>query len=120
MDEEIAERMVLCAANAYEQKYYLNEMFSKLPEQIRRELQIMCVTFTEEAGGILFLEFDEDGALQLRCEWDESDLLYDDIGAGMLVSRLQREKRELFESLEMYYKLVIRKEGAPEVTGAAG
>lgn len=112
MDEKNAECMVLCAASAYEQKYYLNKTFSRLPEQIRQELQIMCVTFTEEVGGALFLEFDEDGALHLRCEWDEDDLLYDDIGAGMLVSRLQREKSELFESLEMYYKLVIRKEGA--------
>lgn len=115
MEEENAERMVLCAASAYEQKYYFNEKFSKLPEQVRQELQILCVTFTEEVGGALLLEFDEDGALQLQCEWDEDDLLYDDIGAGMLVSRLQREKSELFESLEMYYKLVIRREGAPEV-----
>ena len=28
------EKMVLCGANAYDKKYYLNEQFSNLPEQI--------------------------------------------------------------------------------------
>ena len=39
MDNEI----VLCAANAYEQKFYLNPEFDSLPESIKEELQIMCV-----------------------------------------------------------------------------
>ena len=34
-------RVVLCGANAYEQKYYFNEKFSKLPEPIKEELHIM-------------------------------------------------------------------------------
>ena len=34
---------VLCAANSYERKYYLNPEFESLPESIRQELQIMCV-----------------------------------------------------------------------------
>ena len=74
------EKMVLCGANAYDKKYYLNEQFSNLPEQIKQELQIMCVLFTEEVGGILVLEYDEEGNLQIITEADEGDLLYDDIG----------------------------------------
>ena len=34
MNEEI----VLCAASAYEQKFYLNSEFDSLPENIRQEL----------------------------------------------------------------------------------
>ena len=41
------ERMVLCGASAYEQKYYLNEAFGRLPSRIQDELKIMCVLFTE-------------------------------------------------------------------------
>ena len=38
------ETVVLCGASAYEEKYYLNPQFSKLPEHIRQELQIMyCI-----------------------------------------------------------------------------
>ena len=101
------EKMVLCGANAYDKKYYLNEQFSNLPEQIKQELQIMCVLFTEEVGGILLLEFEEDGTLQLITEADEGDLLYDDIGSGLKIRQIQLEKRELLESLEMYYRVFV-------------
>lgn len=101
------EKMVLCGANAYDKKYYLNEQFSNLPEQIKKELQIMCVLFTEEVGGILLLEFQEDGTLQLITEADEGDLLYDDIGSGLKIRQIQLEKRDLLESLEMYYRVFV-------------
>ena len=46
------EEVVLCASSAYEKKFYLNEEFSRLPEDIKNELKIMCVLFTEEVGGM--------------------------------------------------------------------
>lgn len=106
------EKMVLCGANAYDKKYYLNEQFSNLPEQVKQELQIMCVLFTEEVGGILILEFQEDGSLRLITEADEGDLLYDDIGSGLKIRQIQLEKRDLLESLEMYYKVFVLGEEA--------
>lgn len=107
-DEEI----VLCAASAYEKKFYLNEDFSKLPEEIKNELKIMCVLFTEEVGGIITLVFDEDGNLLFKTQADEEDLLYDDIACGMLIKKLRYEKRELLESLEMFYKVFFLGEDA--------
>ena len=41
---ENTEEIVLCAASAYEQKFYLNPDFMTLPESVRQELQIMCVS----------------------------------------------------------------------------
>ena len=102
-----SEKMVLCASNAYEKKYYLNDQFSNLPERVKQELQIMCVLFTEEVGGILILQYEEDGTLQIVTEADEGDLLYDDIGCGLKVKQMQLDKRELLESLEMYYKVFV-------------
>lgn len=99
------EEVVLCASSAYEKKFYLNEEFSRLPEDIKNELKIMCVLFTEEVGGILELVFDEDGNLLFRTDADENDLLYDDIACGMLIKKMQYEKRELLESLEMFYRV---------------
>ena len=101
------EKMVLCASNAYEKKYYLNDQFSNLPERVKQELQIMCVLFTEEVGGILILQYEEDGTLQIVTEADEGDLLYDDIGCGLKVKQMHLDKRELLESLEMYYKVFV-------------
>ena len=55
------ERVVLCGANAYEQKYYFNEKFNGLPQAIKDELHIICVLFTEEVGGVFTIVFEEDG-----------------------------------------------------------
>ena len=99
------EEVVLCASSAYEKKFYLNEEFSRLPEDIKNELKIMCVLFTEEVGGRLELVFDEEGNLLFRTDADENDLLYDDIACGMLIKKMQYEKRELLESLEMFYRV---------------
>ena len=74
-------------------------------EDIKNELKIMCVLFTEEVGGILTLEFDENGTLLFKTEADENDLLYDDIACGMLIKKLQYEKRDLLESMEMFYRV---------------
>jgi len=97
---------VLCGANSYEQKYYFNKDYDKLPEQIKNELQIMCVTFTEEVGGILLVEFDEMGNLKLTTQADDSDYLYDEIEYGIQIGRIQREKEELFEQLELFNKII--------------
>ena len=59
------EKVVLCGASSYEKKYYLNEDFKALPQQIQDELKIMCVLFTEDIGGVLTLVFDEEGNLNL-------------------------------------------------------
>lgn len=99
--------MVLCGSNSYNQKYYLDSRFEKLPEKVKEELKILCVLFTEEVGGALTFEFDDDGELILETSCDEGDLLYDDVGAGLLVKKMRDERREFFESLELYYKIFI-------------
>ena len=99
------EKVVLCGANSYEEKYYLNPDFEQLPDDVKNELKIMCVLFTEDVGGILTLEFDEDGSLQFKTEALEADARFDEIGSALKIKELQRDKRELLESLEMYYKV---------------
>lgn len=99
------DNIVLCGASSYEQKYYFNKDFASLPDHVKQELQIMCVLFTEEIGGILTLEYDEEGNLQFRTEAIEADARYDEIGAALRIKQIRQEKRELLESLEMYYRV---------------
>jgi hypothetical protein len=99
------EHVVLCASSAYEKKFWLNDDFNALPEQIKQELKIMCVLFTEDVGGILSLEFEEDGTLILKVDSDENDYFYDEIGSVLKIKQIQREKAELMEALELYYKV---------------
>ena len=108
------ENIVLCGASAYEQKYYFNQDFRSLPDNVKKELQIMCVLFTEEIGGILTLLYDEEGSLQFRTEAMEADARYDDIGSALKIKQLQTEKRDLLEALETYYKVFFLGEGLDE------
>ena len=64
------ENVVLCVSNSYEKKYYFNPDFDKLPDDVKNELKIMCVLFTEEVGGILDMEFDEEGNLLFKSSAD--------------------------------------------------
>ncbi|MCI8269938.1 MAG: hypothetical protein HFG55_09795 [Lachnospiraceae bacterium] len=96
--------MVLCGSNGYEQKYYFNEEFANLPQAVQKELQIMCVWFTEECGGILTMEFDEDGDLEFKHTTSEYDGYYDEIGADLKIKQYREERRELLEGLELYYR----------------
>ena len=82
------ERVVLCGANSYEQKYYFNRQFAALPESIRQELQILCVLYTEDVGGVIRLVFDEEGNLQFETDCEEGDLLYDEIGSILKIKQI--------------------------------
>lgn len=95
---------VLCGANSYEQKYYFNEEFNSLPQSIRDELHIMCVLYTEDVGGILMMEFDDSGNLEFKVTAPEEDYLFDEIGSVLKIKQYQEEKRELLESLQLYYR----------------
>ena len=97
--------IVLCGANSYEKKYYFNDQFGILPQRIKDELQILCVSFTEKCGGIFTLEYDDEGKLEMKTEATESDVMYDEIGAGLEVKKLQETKKDLFESMELFYKV---------------
>ena len=101
------EKTVLCAASSYEQKYYLNPDFAALPEAVQQELQIMCVLYTEDVGGVLAVVYDEDGNLQLEVTHEENDFSFDEIGSVLKIKQLQREKEELFEALEMFYQVFV-------------
>ena len=100
-------RIVLFGANSYEQKYYFNEQFKAIPQSIKDELHIICVLFTEEVGGIFTLVFDEDGTLNIETNAEDTDIYYDEIGSGLLVNKIRQTRQELFESLSMYYRVVI-------------
>lgn len=104
------ERIVLCGANAYEQKYYFNEGFAAIPDSIKEELHIICVLFTEEVGGIFTIVFEEDGSVSLETDAEEKDLLYDEISSGLLIREIRRNRQEMLESLSLYYRVFILNE----------
>lgn len=101
------QEIVLCASSAYDRKFYMNPIFQGIPQSVKDELKIMCVLFTEDVGGILEVFYNESGELEFRTSADEGDYLYDEIGSVLKVKELQRNKRDLLESLEMFYRVIL-------------
>ena len=116
-ESEKAEKTVLCGANAYEKKYYFNEKFAQIPESVKEELQVICVLFTEEIGGIFTIAFETDGSVSMSTEYAPEDYLYDEVGSGLLVNEVRRRRQELFESLSLYYRVLILHEDVGDLPG---
>lgn len=101
------EEVVICGANAYDKKYFFNPLFNKIPDSIKDELHIICVLFTEEVGGIITIGFDEEGELKITTQAADEDYLYDDVASGLLVGRIRATRQELFESLYLFYRVIV-------------
>lgn len=100
-------QIVICAASAYDRKYYFNSKFDRLPAHIKEQLQIICVLFTQEIGGILTISFTPFGEVEIESEKEEGDLLYDDIGAPLMIKEIRKNKREMLEALSIYYRVTF-------------
>lgn len=98
-------KVVLCGANSYEEKYYLNPDFEQLPGSIKDELKIMCVLYVNDVGGILTLAYEEDGGLCFEVTSEEGDPMFDEIGSQLKIKELQKEKQELLAALQLYYRV---------------
>ena len=107
-----SDQIVLCGANSYKQKYYFNQDFAALPQTVKEELQIMFVLITEDVGGVLTLWYDEEGNLEFTVEAEEADGRFDEIGSALKIKQIRREKRELLEALELYYRVFFLGEDA--------
>ena len=75
------DKVILCGSSSYEKIFYFNPEFDSLPKQIKDELQIMCVLFTDEIGSVL------------------------------KIKQLRAEKRELLENMETYFRVFFLQEG---------
>ena len=99
------DNVVLCGASKYSQKFYLNPDFDSLPTDIKQELKILCVLFTEDIGGTFELQFDAKGNIKMVTDAEPGDLMYDEIGSVLKIKQIQRDKEDLFMRLEMFYKV---------------
>lgn len=96
---DISDAVVLCASSAYEEKYYFNQEFAALPQFIQEELQIMCVLYTADVGGILTLQYDTEGNLLMNVTSASDDFLFDEIGSVLKIKQIQSEKGNYWNRL---------------------
>lgn len=98
------EDVVLCAANAYHQKYYLNPEYGNLPEDVQKELKLIAVDYVEEIGGVFLMSFNAEQKLVLKSMHEEDDLRFDDAKAQQKIDELATRYEALFTKLETYYQ----------------
>ena len=91
---------VLCGANAQSMRWYFNEEdFGILPEEVKKELKLICVRYCADVGGAITISFDGDHRLHLQT----IDPI-DEIGAELKIRRMQEDNAELFAQLETFSK----------------
>ena len=93
----------LAISNGYEKKYYFNDDFDQVPEQVQKELHVLLVWHTEECGGIIAVGFDKHGKLYIEATAKEYDGTFDEIGSHLKIREYQRDRKDLFASLEKFY-----------------
>lgn len=101
---------VLLAVSPYIKKYYFNEKYNTLPQDIKNELLEEIAIIAEKINGIITLGFEEDGNIYFEEKY-EDPMLYDDIGGQLEIRKMQTEKQNLFESLKLWYQIYFTKQG---------
>ena len=107
--------VTLCGSSWYNKKYYLNPAFDKMPRAVKDELQIMCVTYTEDVGGVLTVDFGEDKEPHFTVRPAEGDQRFDEIGSELKIKEMQKTKADLLEKITLYYRIVVLGETASEL-----
>lgn len=101
-------KQVLLCINSYEEKYYINQEFSGIPEKVIRELLEIASDFIQEIGGVLTISFLQEGSISLETVGKETDYHYDEIGGQLKIKELQNTKKDLWNSLTLWYKLLYQ------------
>lgn len=104
-DNREYEKTVICAASVYKQKYFFNKEFDKLPSQIKEDIRIKVITLAQKLHCIFIMGFYDDGGVYFETRAEEADFFFDEVGAALEVSRLQRDERDLTEKLGVWYKV---------------
>ena len=61
------------------------------------------------------VEFEDDGTVTMETNADEVDITYDEVSAGLLIGEVRRQRQDLFEAMQMYYRIYILKENPADI-----
>jgi|GEM_PF-920775 len=98
--------VVLCAANAYNQKFFLNPDYNNLPDDVKNQLKIISVEYTEEIGGIFLMEFNRENKLVLKSMHEDGDVMFDDDNSRKKIDQIAEKYEALFSKLETYFAAI--------------
>lgn len=93
---------LLISISPYVQKYYINEKFKDLPEDIKETLRAKLAVIAEKSHAIISLGFNTESNIYMAYEYE--DLSYsDEIGVELRIKKFQKDEIELLKALKTWY-----------------
>lgn len=105
------EKRILAVASYEKQKYFIEPKFQILPEEIQKEIKIMCVLTAQKLCCTFLIGFEEQGDIYFETIKEQEGIDFDDIGAELEVKKIQSEKEQLLKALKLWYIIYFTEEG---------
>lgn len=84
-------------------------MEKNLPSQIKDEIKALVASMAEKLHCIFTLGFYENGNIYIETSSVENDFDFDEIGAKLETEKIKKEKAELLNSLNLWFKVTRNK-----------
>lgn len=102
---------LLISISPYVQKYYINEKFKDLPEDIKETLRAKLAVIAEKSNAIISLGFNEESNIYIEYEYE--DLSYsDEIGVELRIKKFQKDEVEMLKAIKTWYVIYHTPNGA--------
>lgn len=109
--ERNMEKHTLLSVSPYVHKYYLNEIYKDLPNDVIEILRAKLGVIAEKTNSIITIGFYENGEIFME-EHSQDPTCYDDIGAALEIKKFQAEEVETLKSIKMWYMIYHTSNGA--------
>lgn len=104
-------KQIIAGAAFENEKFYFEQEFNDIPDSIKDEIKIICVTIAFKLECTFLIGFHEDGDVFFEIIKPEDAIDFDDIGAELEVKEVKRQKSELLKALSMWYKVFRTSDG---------
>ena len=105
------EKQILAVASYEKQKYFIEPKFQILPEEIQKEIKIMCVLTAQKLCCTFLIGFEKQGDIYFETLKEQQSIDFDDIGAELEIKKIQSEKERLLKALKLWYIIYFTEEG---------
>ncbi|NDO46465.1 DUF6145 family protein [Clostridium sp. MD294] len=105
------EKQILAVANYEKQKYFIEPKFETLPEEIQKELKVICVLTAQKLCCTFLIGFKKEGNIYFEIIKPEQCIDFDDIGAELEIKKIQSENKELLKKLKVWYTIFFTEQG---------
>lgn len=104
-------KQILAVASFEKQKYFIEPKFQALPEEIQKDVKVLCVLTAQKLCCTFLMGFEEKGDIYFETIKSEQSIDFDDIGAELEIKKIQSENKELLQALKLWYIVFFTKEG---------